>query len=312
MRFFVPVLAAIAIAAAACGDDDASTGPGIVVNRTPVNLNAPPEPFPFNTPEARTPYPGVAPGIRSFDGAEPLPPLPEGAAVYLSLGDSLNWGCCADPELSSHPRFAHYLSERLNRQVVWVSLAGNGTLRSFLNGGIGNRPQLDVAEETIERLREEGHDIVAITLSIGGNDVLELRTVQGCTGGSRPECVGLFQDLVESYAGDMYEVYERLRAAKDPATPVLQNNYYDAMDCSQPGADITTSAVVMGVFNSAVYSATMIGGGFPVDFETAFKGHACEYISGVDPTYPGYDVILDLHIGAYEALPEEYVERWER
>ncbi len=68
------------------------------------------------------------------------------------------------------------------------------------------------------------------------------------------------------------------------------------------------SAFAMKFFDSATAS----GGAFPIDFQTAFKGHACEYISQVDPTYFGYDAILDLHIEAYEALPAEYVDPWAR
>jgi lysophospholipase L1-like esterase len=312
MRYVVPFMVGIAVLLAACGGDGAP-----VAERSGAPVFAPlvtPVPFPHNTPDSRTPYPGVAPGIRSFDGQEPLPPLPEGAAVYLSLGDSLNWGCCDDPELSSHPRFAHYLSETLGRKVVWVSLAGNGTLRGFLNGELGGRPQLDAAEEAIERFREEGHDVVLISLSTGGNDLLALRGGMAdgmpCVGGARPECVARFEDLLAGFPGDMYEVYSRLNAAKDDATPVFTNNYYDVTHCGQPGADITITAVTMDIFNQYVDSATVSGGAFPIDFETAFKRHACEYISGVDPTYLGYDAILGLDIEAYEALPAEYVEPW--
>ncbi len=314
MRYVALLLAGIAIAIAACGDDgDTATPSPSERLGTPVFVPlVTPEPFPLNTPDYRTPYPGVAPGIRSFDGGEPLPPLPEGAAVYLSLGGSVNRGCCFDPDLSSHPRLAHYLSEKLNRQVVWVSLAGYSTLDGFLNGEFGRRPQLDVAEETIQRFREEGHDVVLITLSIGGNDVLALRGSgpSGAACAARPECVGGFAEILQSFPGDMYEVYTRLNAAKDDATPIFTNNYYDVTHCGQPGADITTTAVGMDIFNQFVDSATASGGAFPIDFLTAFKGHACEYLHEVDPTYLGYDVILALHIEAYESLPDEYVEPW--
>ncbi len=314
MRYIALLLAGITIAIAACGDDgDAPTPSPSERLGTPFIVPVvSPESYPRNTPDNRTPYPGVAPGILSFDGQSPLPPLPEGAAVYLSLGGSLNRGCCFDPDLSSHPRFAHYLSEKLSRQVVWVSLAGNSTLDSFLNGELGSRPQLDVAEETIQRFREEGHDVVAIALSIGGNDVLDLREVGagGAACAARPDCVGGFAELLQSFPGDMHEVYTRLNAAKDDATPIFTNNYYDVTHCGQPGADLTTTALGMDIFNQKVDAATVSGGAFPIDFLTAFKGHACEYIHEVDPTDLGYDAILALHVEAYESLPPGYVEPW--
>jgi hypothetical protein len=312
MRLVLPLLLAVTIVAACGGDGDGGPRPRGALTRTPAAFDTGPRDFPYNTPDNRTPYPGVAHGYHSFDGAEPLPELPAGAAVYLTLGDSVQWGCCDDPNFSSHPRFAAYLSQRLNRQVVWLSLASNGTLRGFLGGELGNRPQLEVAEETIAALRRDGHDVVLISLSTGGNDILELRTNMGCTGGGRPDCIQAFTGLMVDFGPQMQEIYSRLNAVKHPATPIFQNNLYDAMDCGQPGAEISSSAVAMGIYNDRVYSATLIGGAFLVDFETAFKGHACEYISGVDPTYTGYDVILALDIAAYEALPAEYVDPWVR
>ncbi len=278
---------------------------------TPTPFGGAPPPFPFSTPEPRTPYPGVAPGYYSPEGSAPLPELPEGAAVYLSLGGSLNYGCCADIQLSSHPRLAHYLSQELNREVIWVSLAGNGTLQTFLHGIEGATPQLDNAVSVLNQLQADGHDVVLISLSIGGNDLLVLRD-QGCTGGGNPDCLAAFSDLMNNYTTDMQTVYAKLNAAKDPATPIFQNTLYDAQNCGQDNAEITTSAVAIKTYNQRMEGATRVGGGFLVDFYEPFKGRACELISGVDPTYRGYDVILELDEAMYETLPSEYVDPWRR
>ena len=45
-----------------------------------------------------------------------------------------------------------------------------------------------------------------------------------------------------------------------------------------------------------------------MDFYPSFKGQACKYVSGVDPTYSGYDVILGLDEAAYGALSAEFVD----
>ena len=52
-------------------------------------------------------------------GSTPEGTLSPDAAVYLSLGDSIQYGCCypLDPERSAHPVFASYLSERMNRPI---------------------------------------------------------------------------------------------------------------------------------------------------------------------------------------------------
>lgn len=267
--------------------------------------------FPFSTPEPRPRRP-LPTGLGSFDGNTPLPELPPDTAVYLSLGDSLQYGCCADPELSSHPLFADYLSQRLKRPVVWVSLAGNDTLVEFIGGAGGQTPQLDRAVELLQRFRSEGRDVVAITLSIGGNDLLALRTQMGCTGGGRPECLEAFQEMLLRYPEQMEVVYSRLNAAKDPATPILQNNYYDAMDCGRPGDEISASAVSVGIFNGYIEGVVRTRGAFLRDFSTAFRGRACEYISGVDPTYAGYDAIFEVDRVLYESLPSEFLEPFVR
>jgi len=101
----------------------------------------------------------------------PTPILANDAAVYLSLGDSIQYGCCGDPLHSAHPTFARFLSERLERPVEWVTLAGNDTTNDFVGS------QLDLAVAALERYRREGRPVVAITLSIGGNDLLALKPI---------------------------------------------------------------------------------------------------------------------------------------
>jgi hypothetical protein len=316
MRRVFPVLL-LALTILACGG--ASDSPTTSATHVGFNYTAPPgtrtpfggtpPPFPFSTPEPRTPYPGIPIGYHIPDGNGGYPDLPDGAAVYLTLGDSLNYGCCADIQLSSHPRFAAYLSQKLNRQLVWVSLAGDGTLQTFLHGIAGDTPQLDNAVSLLTRLREEGHDVVLISLSIGGNDLLALRDM-GCTGGGSAECLTAFSNLMNSYTTDMQTVYSKLNGAKDPATPVFQNTIYDAQNCGQENAEITASAVAVKTYNQRMEGAARVGGAFVVDFYEPFLGRACELISGVDPTYRGYDVILELDEATYETLPSLYIEPW--
>ena len=313
MRWLLPLLV-LTMIVASCGDSDSSiqtTSPiQTIPTSTPRPRIVPPTPreFPFSTPEPATPRAGVPTGIHSLDGLLPPEGIPDGAAVYLSLGDSIQYGCCADPNLSSHPLFAQYLSQQLNRPVIWVSLAGNGTLQDLLH--TGSPTQLERAEELLQSWRGDGRDVVAITLSTGGNDLLALRNA-GCTGGGGG-CEALFQDMLDTYQHSMLDLYERLNAAKDPNTPVLANNLYDAMNCGRPGDEISTSSVAVRVFNDRVTASTIAGGSFLMDFYEPFHGRACELISGVDPTYKGYDVILEVDKQTYESLPAQYVDPWRK
>lgn len=311
MRWLLLLLVLTMIVAGCGGSNDATSTPSqpIATQGTRARIVTPTQrQFPFSTPEPATPRAGVPTGIHSPDGIAPVT-IPDDAAVYLSLGDSINYGCCADPSLSSHPLFAQYLSQQLNRPVVWVSLAGNGTLQDFLH--TGSPTQLERAEELLQTWRAEGRDVVAITLSIGGNDLLELRTKYGCGSGST-NCQTLFQEMLDTYQHDVLGVYQRLNAAKDPNTPVLQNNIYDAMNCGRPGDEISTSSVAVRIFNERVKSATSAGGSFLMDFYEPFHGRACELISGVDPTYQGYDVIYQVDVETYESLPATYVDTWRK
>jgi hypothetical protein len=316
MRWLLPLLV-LTIVAAGCGSGDSTPTPiGAVPSpqlTAPTQTSGPriasptPAEFPFSTPPDTTPRAGVPTGIHAPDGQGAVD-IPADAAVYLSLGDSINFGCCADPNLSSHPLFAQYLSQQLNRPVVWVSLAGGGTLQDFLHAG--SPTQLERAEELLGQWRTEGRGVVAIALSIGGNDLLVLRT-NGCTGGGG-NCETLFQQMLDTYQHDMLGVYERLNAAKDPSTPILQNNIYDAMNCGRPGDEISSSSVAVRVFNERVKSATIAGGSFLMDFYEPFHARACELVSGVDPTYQGYDEIYKVDVQTYQSLPAQYTDPWRK
>ena len=230
----------------------------------------------------------------------PTPVLAGDAAVYLSLGDSIQYGCCGDPLRSAHPIFARFLSERLKRPVEWVSVAGNDTMSEFIGS------QLEVAVAILAQYRREGRPVVAITLSIGGNDLLELKPI--CQGRGSPECIDKFAQILERYRKDIDLVLRRLEEAKDPHTPLFLLNVYDAYDCGRVADKVSASAVGVSLFNNGPAAAGKLHGLQLIDVNSAFRGKACEYLIDVDPTYRGYAVIAQLYKTAYEALPAEFVE----
>ena len=232
------------------------------------------------------------------------PRLADDAAVYLSLGDSLQYGCCGDPLRSAHPIFARFLSERLNRPVEWVTLAGNDTTSEFIGS------QLEVAVAALERYRREGRPVVAITLSIGGNDLLALKPI--CQGRGSPECIDKFAQILERYRQEIDLIYRRLEQVKDPQTPIFQLNVYDAYDCGRVADKVSASAVGVQLFNNGPAAAAERHGAKLIDVNAAFRGKACEYLIDVDPTYRGHAVIAELYRTAYEALPAESVEPFVR
>lgn len=231
-------------------------------------------------------------------------------AVYLSLGDSIQYGCCHDPKRSSGELFHQYLSQRLNRSVEWVTLAGNDTADEFINGLRGQTPQLDRAVAALEGWRDEGRPVVAITLSIGGNDLVEMG--RKCHEQGKESCPELYGAALRRYMQELPLILQRLNDAKDPHTPLSLLTYYNASDCGQP--DVQSSPTELGVqgWNSVITAAGLASGAFLADAYTPFRGKACEYVEGVDPTYEGHAVIAQVYEGVYESLPPEFVEPFDR
>jgi hypothetical protein len=224
-------------------------------------------------------------------------------AVYLSLGDSIQYGCCGDPLLSSGELFRNYLSRRLDRPVEWVTLASIDTADEFINGP---KPQLDRAVAALEEWQREGRPVVAITLSIGGNDLVEVGHECEVPGGT--SCLDLYLEAGTRYSEQLPLILRRLNEAKDPHTPLLLLTYYNGSDCGQPGVEISSDELSVQGWNQVIIGAARTGGAFLADVYTPFKGKACEYVQGDDPTYEGHAVIAQVYEGVYESLPPEFVE----
>jgi hypothetical protein len=229
-------------------------------------------------------------------------------AVYLSIGDSIQYGCCHDPKQSSGELFRAYLEQRLNRPVEWVTVAGNDTADTFLHGFGGHEPQIDRAVEALSRFRREGRPVVAITMSIGGNDYVEVG--ERCAADASL-CPQVFADILARMRPQLPQIYTAIDAAKDPATPLFLVTYYNASDCGQPGVEQSPTDVGQRVWNGTIAAAAAPFGFFVVDLYAPFKGKACEYIENVDPTYAGYAVIAQQYEEAYDELPISYFARFE-
>ena len=223
--------------------------------------------------------------------------------IYLSIGDSIQYGCCHDPKQSAGELFRAFLEQKLRRPVEWVTVAANDTADSFIKGAPGVRPQLLRATDALAAFRQQGRPVVAITMSIGGNDYVEVGT--RC---ANPPCVQVFNEILGRMKPQLPIIYRAIKDAKDPATPLFLLTYYDASDCGQPGVENSPTDVGQRIWNAAIADAAKPFGFFLVDLYAPFKGKACEYIEGVDPTYEGYRVIADLYRAAYESLPASFVD----
>lgn len=262
----------------------------------------------------------VAPASSCGDGGKPVTtaPAPTAApastAAYVSLGDSIQYGCCGDPMHSSGELFRQYLSQRLNRPVEWLTLADNGTAESFIRGTKREAPQLDRAVALLESLRDRGEPVVAITICIGGNDFLFLvdpDTGLPCHEQLASGCSQPFRQTLEGYKGQLDQILSRLNEAKDPHTPLLLMNYYNTWDYGELTDEYISAESGLVLINQAIANAARKHGAFLVDIYPLFKGKAREYISNVDPTYEGHAVIAEAYREVYEGLPPEFVQPFE-
>ncbi len=284
------VFALIVLLAAACGGEEGAR------TATP-SATATPSP----APTAATPAPSAA--------AE------ASTAAYVSLGDSIQYGCCGDPMRSSGELFRQYLSERLNRPVEWLTLADAGTAQSFIHGGHGSEPQLDRAVALLDDLKQRDEPVAAITMCIGGNDFLFLQDPengQPCHAEGSPGCLQVFVETLERYEGQLDLILATLNEAKDPYTPLLLLNYYDAWDYGEITLEYMATEPGLVLINQTIAEAAdKYEGVFLVDIYPLFKGKAREYISDVDPTYEGHAVIAEAYREVYEGLPPQFVEPFE-
>lgn len=245
---------------------------------------------------------------------------PAPAAFYLSVGDGTQYGCCSDRTKSSPELFRRYLVDRLNRDVVWVTTAsGYQTSDDFIEGWPGSRvdplncalipdtlngrwpasdvePQLDCAVHLIEQYRRDHRKVAAITLSIGGNDLVEMGA--RCPTGTK--CLSAYNAALVRLGANLDRIYSRITDAKEPKTPLLVLLYYNASDCGQRGVDSSPTELGVLGWNDAIRDIATRHGATLVDLYVPFKGNACKYIAGLDANDAGHAIIAETYERAYE------------
>ena len=215
--------------------------------------------------------------------------------AYLSIGDGIQWGCCGSPEASSAAIFRAYLERRVGTPAIWQTLGSSyQTTDTFVyNGGI--EPELDSAIKLIGRYRDDGVPIAAITMSIGGNNLVEIG--RAC---ALPPCADLFIAGLAHLRAQLDVIYSQIVAAKDEHTPLLVLLYYDSYECSnKPYSGLSVDA-----WNSVIAEVASRYGAYLVDARSLFRGH-CDWIdqNGLDASAKGHAAIAAEYERVYESLP---------
>jgi hypothetical protein len=219
---------------------------------------------------------------------------------YLSIGDGLQWGCCGALGSSSPSLFGQYLESRIGKPVIWQSPgSGYDTTTTFINGRDGFVGQLDGALELMAHYKREGIPLAAITMSIGGNNLVDIG--RAC---AAPPCLAEYVAGLDVLRADLHVIYSRISAAKDANTPLIVLLYYDAEECS--GNPYSGPAVV--TWNAVIAEVASQYGAFFVDGMALFAGH-CDWIdtNGLDANVAGHAAIAAEYARVYGSLPAAFV-----
>lgn len=218
--------------------------------------------------------------------------------VYLSIGDGLQWGCCGALSSSAPALFANHLTASLGRPVFWQSPgSGYETTDTFINGRDGQQSQLDGALELMAAYPRNEIPLAALTMSIGGNNLVDIG--RNC---AVPPCTDAFAAGLTHLREQLHVIYGRISVAKPPNVPLLVLLYYDADACTDPAGGAAVDA-----WNAVIAEVATQYGAFLVDARSLFKGH-CDWIdaNGLDANAAGHAAIAAEYGRVYDALPAEY------
>jgi lysophospholipase L1-like esterase len=205
-----------------------------------------------------------------------------GQGMYVALGDSIAAGIG-----SSLPRtrgYAALVDARMQRvlgaQVSFANLAVPGeTAESFTNGG-----QLARFQQQISDSSAAGIPIVAVTVSLGGNDILSLA---GSDQAQR-------QATLDAFRATYLSALQSIRSTVGPDVPVVVTNYYDL---SEGDAAVTDSdSWWVAQFNLAIHDVAAQASATVADISRAFAAHISDYTLkpfDVHPTNAGHLAIAD-------------------
>lgn len=304
----IALLTAVLAFVLACGgsDDDpqnsTSASPARTASRTPRAPTLTPAATAAVTPQPTGPR-FVTPTPR------PTPtPLPDAnAKLYVSLGDSLAYGNGA--------------SNRGAKGWVPLVFQGLGPGWALSNWGVPGYTsqelldrELGPAIEQIVQRRDDGipgNEAAAITLEIGGNDLLEIYEDLVLTGKCpsvaeslpKPECTDRLRSALLEYTPNLQETVDRLQAAA-PGTPIFLATLYNPFSGGSENLDGIGALALEGQadtpfptgLNDAVRAVAQEKGVHVVEWYAPFLGKVNEYISQdlIHPNDIGHRVMADV------------------
>jgi lysophospholipase L1-like esterase len=320
-------LAALALAAfgvamlfAACGGDD--SGAVVIATNvsTPTRMPTPtrsgptPSPTPTPTPVAVTSIPTSGPTF-PHNTAAPVPTPVDvlgDEKLYLALGDSLSAGNGSSDR--SRTSFVALISQALGDGYETLNLGVPGDTSDDLLSG-----RIDHAANEIKARKTDGvpnNETAAITLEIGGNDLLGLYVNLSGKCPSVPEalqkqeCVDGLRNVLDHYATNLGETIDALQQV-DPNVPIFLETLYNPFSGGSNNLDQIGVLALEGqngtVFpdglNDIIRQVGQEKGVTVVDWYPIFVGKYNEYISQdlIHPNDAGYALMAQAVLDAMHA-----------
>ena len=157
----------------------------------------------------------TAVALMSVNLQAPRPVRAQTPGIYIALGDSIAAGIGASlPRQRGNAAIvAGWLAKLTGETVPFENLAVSGeTAESFLNGG-----QLERFRDTVDRANASGIPIAAVTLSLGGNELLAVKS----TG------LNDLQAGLDAFSTQFAEAVTAVRDEIGPDTPLVLMTVYD-------------------------------------------------------------------------------------
>jgi len=233
-------------------------------------------------------------------------------STYIALGDSISVGRGAsDPSQG----FVMQLGRRLGGTVEIINLAKSGdTTKELLDG---DRLQQAIGEVQRRAADEiDGNDVNLITLTIGGNDLLDLffPLVAGgrCTSVqdaiNREECRNPLEKSILDYDSNLGAILTTLKGA--PGVRIVLLTVYNSFSGVNQVVDRIVEMALEGLANTPFSSGlndiirdkAKTAGVILADVYPDFQGRADELIAedNIHPNDAGHEVIADVVLAALE------------
>ena len=320
---FVPIVLLTLLAfAAACGGGDSATGtPTRTPTPTATKHGSPtpagsftPGPTPAASPTATTPISTDQPAfVTPTPTPTPPPPPDPNEQLYIALGDSLSYGNGA--------------SDR--NVTAWVPLVKNGLgtgwtlsdlgVPGYTSGDLLQRGEMDQAVAEINDRKTDGisgNEVGAITLEIGGNDLLNLYTsivLPGPCNATVEEdlkiqlCVDSLRNALDGFTPNLEQAIDTLQQ-NAPGVPIFLATLYNPFSGAGNNIDAIGALALEGQdgtefpqgLNDSIRTVAQEKGVHLVDWYPLFVGKVNEYISHdlIHPNDTGQQVMAQAMLQA--------------